>query len=78
MNFFLKKKVKKILMSVLCILLLASSITTTAFAAKDYRAEAEERKKLPVETNQYMDWPDGPQIGAQSAILMEVNTGSIV
>lgn len=78
MYFFSKKKVKRILMSVLCILLLASSTTTTTFAAKDYRAEAEERKKLPVETNQYMDWPAGPEIGAQSAILMEVNTGSIL
>lgn len=78
MCFFSNKKIKKMMMSGLCTILLTSSITTNVFAAKDYRAEAEERKKNPVETNQYANWPAGPEIGAQSAILMDVNTGSIL
>ena len=51
----------------------------TTFAEEpDYQAQAEERKNLPVQSNQIPDWPDGPQISAQSAILMEANTGVIL
>ncbi len=78
MCFFFKSINRKIWISALCTVLLLSNISTSVFAARDYDAEAEERKKLPVETNQYMNWPAGPEIGAQSAILMEVNTGSIL
>jgi len=50
----------------------------SSYAVRDYRAEAEERKKMTVETNQYINWPTGPEIGAESAILMEANTGAIL
>lgn len=38
----------------------------------------EERKSLPVATNAIEDWPEGPKNGAQSAILMEADTGVIL
>lgn len=41
-------------------------------------AEAEERKLLPVESNHIENWPAGPDIGAQSAILLEANTGVVL
>lgn len=44
----------------------------------DYKAEAEARKSLAVESNQIENWPSGPLLGAQSAILMEANTGTIL
>lgn len=44
----------------------------------DYEAQAEERKSLPVQSNQIQNWPDGPSVSAQSAILMEANTGTIL
>lgn len=55
----------------------------TAYAASDstapdYLAEAEERKSLPVATNQIENWPEGPLIGAEGAILLEANTGTIL
>jgi len=50
----------------------------TVFAARDYKAEAEARKEMPIESNQIKDWPQGPQLGAESAILMEANTGTIL
>ncbi len=40
--------------------------------------EAEERKSLPIQSNQIENWPAGPAIGAQSAILLEANTGVIL
>lgn len=78
MKFFPSINIKKILFSTICGILLFSNISVSAFAARDYKAEAEERKKLPVETNQIIQWPAGPEIGAESAILMEVNTGTIL
>lgn len=41
-------------------------------------SDAEERKSLPIQSNQIENWPAGPAIGAQSAILMDANTGVIL
>lgn len=51
----------------------------TAYAtAEELAAEAEARKLLPIQSNDIENWPAGPQIGAQSAILMDANTGVIL
>ncbi len=44
----------------------------------DYPALAEERKSLEIQSNQIENWPAGPAIGAQGAILLEANTGIIL
>lgn len=46
--------------------------------ASDLLEQAEARKSLPVQSNEIPNWPDGPEIGAQAAILMEANTGAIL
>lgn len=48
------------------------------YAERDYEAEMEERKTLPIQSNDIANWPEGPAIGAQSAILMEMNTHTIL
>lgn len=53
----------------------ASSLPVTA---EDFQQEAEERKALPVQSNQIENWPAGPAISAQSAILLEANTGVVL
>lgn len=78
MKFFSRLNQKKLWLSTLSALFILSHLSVSAYAARDYKAEAEERKKIPVETNQIMNWPAGPEIGAESAILMEVNTGTIL
>ena len=40
--------------------------------------EAEERKSLPIQSNDIENWPAGPAISAESAILMDIDTGSIL
>ncbi len=40
--------------------------------------QAEARKSMPIESNQIENWPTGPAIGAQGAILMDINTGTIL
>lgn len=44
----------------------------------DYQQEAEERKLMAIETNDIPDWPKGPAIGAEAAILMDADTGVIL
>ena len=78
MHFFSHFNIKKIMLSTFIILLIITNISLPALAERDYKAEAEERKKIPVETNNIVNWPAGPEIGAEAAILMEVNTGTIL
>lgn len=48
-------------------------------ASLDELTEAQEaRKSLPVDSNEIENWPDGPAIGAESAIVMEAETGTIL
>lgn len=49
-----------------------------SYAVPDYNAEAEARKSLPVETNSIPNWPQGPSIGAEGAILMDAESGAIL
>ncbi len=44
----------------------------------EQKSAAEERKLMKVESNEWPGWPEGPVIGAQSAILMDFNTGTIL
>ena len=55
-----------------------SSITVQAASAEDLMKAMEDRKYLPVESNQIENWPNGPLVGAESAIVMEANTGVIL
>lgn len=57
---------------------LASPVTAHATSLDELAAEAEARKSLPVQTNDIDNWPAGPAISAESAILMDANTGVIL
>ncbi len=53
--------------------------TLTTYAThEELEAEAEARKLLPVQSDEIENWPTGPQITAQAAILMDANTGIIL
>ncbi len=74
-NFFSAfKKSSRLFFLILIIILLPSF----SVSAADYEAQAEERKSMPIESNSYENWPLGPAIGAQSAILMDASTGAIL
>lgn len=58
---------------------LPDSTVNVHAATLDERNEAmEARKSLPVQSNEIENWPKGPAIGAESAIVMEANTGIIL
>ncbi len=51
----------------------------TAYATlEELQAESDERKSLPIQSNEIENWPAGPEISAQSAILMDIDTGVIL
>lgn len=77
----MKYKFIKYTLSSLCaatVLLAGFFASPARVLASDMLEQAEMRKSLPVQTNEIENWPDGPAIGAEAAILMEANTGTIL
>ena len=64
-------------LAILCCSFLSTPITVHA-TLEELQAEADARKSLPVQTNEIDNWPVGPAISAESAILMDANTGVIL
>lgn len=79
MNQSYKKCIAGVL---LCLLFTFAGITSVyavnTIPTEDLREQAEARKSMTVETNEIAGWPDGPMIGAESAILMDVDTGIVL
>lgn len=82
---FMKKfttfqKIKKLLLGI-CIsgtVFLSNTATLLATEAVDYTILQQERLSLPIQSNEIENWPDGPEVGAEGAIVMEANTGTIL
>lgn len=55
----------------------ADTLTVRA-TLEEIQEEVEIRKALPIQSNEIENWPTGPQIGSQAAILMDANTGVIL
>lgn len=62
---------------IFCCGLFGNTMTVHA-TMEELEAAAEERKALPIQSNDIDNWPTGPAITAESAILMDVDTGSIL
>lgn len=56
----------------------ANTLSVKAVSLEALAEEMEARRSLPVESNEIENWPNGPLIGAESAIVMEANTGAIL
>lgn len=72
------KRLGNNLFSLLVILICICLIPINSYAEEDYAAQAEQRKKITIESNLIDKWPAGPEIGAESAILIEANTGIVL
>ena len=78
-----KKTVKRIVSLCVAIVITGCLMNQAVFAVDSkpsevQAAEATERKALPIESNSFKDWPNGPSIGAQSAVVMDVETGTLL
>ena len=47
-------------------------------ASSDAELALEANRGLPVQSNEVPNWPAGPAVGAESAILIEAQTGTIL
>lgn len=69
-------------LSILLISIFTTSLwfhsASISVAAPDEISEEDLRKQIPIESNFIENWPEGPIISAQSAILIEANTGVIL
>ena len=81
----MKKTVKRVLTILLCSILTFSVCPVSVWAAEeateetvDYYAEAQERKNEEIQSNGIAGWPQGPAIGAEGAVLMEAETGTVL
>ena len=75
------RRISSAFLSIFIVSLALHVSSVNAYAAstlEEFQAEAEERKSLPIQSNQIENWPAGPAIGAQGAILLEANTGVIL
>ena len=41
-------------------------------------ATEDDRRRIPVETNEIAEWPEGPLTTAKAAVLMEAETGVVL
>ena len=73
----LRKNLYKSAVLSLGILLLLNS-TLPAYAKETAEDLANIRKNLPIQSNSYENWPDGPQVSSQSAIVMDVDSGAVL
>lgn len=58
--------------------ILTGSIALTASASSDAELRLEAHRALEIQSNQIPNWPTGPVVGAESAILIEAETGTIL
>ena len=78
------KKKTKTLAAALTIATLAASFAMPALTVRadnqenTVQQQQENRRAIPVESNEIQDWPTGPIVSAESAILMEADTGTIL
>ena len=54
------------------------SHSITSFATQTPEERVEMQRNLAVQSNQIVNWPSGPIVSAESAILMELETGTIL
>jgi len=82
-----KRILNRLIVGIMLVSVLISNLSLTdallpgsviAYANVDYTEQMEQRKTLPIESNSIANWPQGPAIGAKSAILMEMNTHTIL
>lgn len=75
---YLFKKIYRFV-AFICILSQILSVSgLTASAAVDKEQTIAANRALPIESNNISNWPVGPVVGAESAILMDLDTGVIL
>ena len=72
----MKRKMKKILSGLLCVAV--ALMPAAKVWATDVEEEAKKAYELPVQSNEIENWPQGPAVYGQSAIVIDADTRSIL
>ncbi len=56
----------------------SASVPVKGAQLSEIEAQVEARRALPIQSNEIKNWPEGPVISAEAAILMEANTGTVL
>ena len=78
-----RKTMIRVLASALTACLVLTATPLTAFASKTSKPDPKEERiaahqAMPIQSNDRSGWPTGPIVAAESAILMEAETGTIL
>lgn len=80
--FFCRPKTLNKYILILTVMVCASDMllcrVLTASAATEDEARLEAQRAMPIQSNEVENWPIGPVVGAEAAILMEAETGAIL
>lgn len=76
----MKKKFKAASILLALALCFSNILTVHAVtvAPTEHSEEAISRAAIPIESNSYINWPEGPVVYSSSAIVMEMSTGAIL
>ncbi len=77
-NFKCKTKILAFSLYILTYAFWGCGFRSYAASLDELTQAAEDRKSLPVQSNEIENWPNGPSVGAESAIVMEAETGIIL
>lgn len=72
---FLDRLKTSVLVSVLC---LTTAFSVPVFATEDSEPVPIDPYNMEIQSNTWENWPTGPQVYAESAIVMEASTGTIL
>lgn len=72
---FINRCRRTVLLSVLCF---SAVFSSPVFAAENPDITPEIRYNMEIQSNAWENWPAGPQVYAESAIIMEASTGTIL
>ena len=72
---FTKNFKNTVLVSVLC---LSTVFSSPVFAAENPEITPEIRYNMEIQSDSWENWPAGPQVYAESAVVMEASTGAIL
>lgn len=69
---------QRLIAAVWGISLLFTQCVTVLAEPSETELRLEEQRAMEIQSNQVANWPTGPVVGAESAILMEIETGTIL
>lgn len=72
---FINRFAASVLVSAIC---LTAFFSSPALAAEDPAIASDNRYYMEIQSNTLENWPQGPQVYAESAIVMEAGTGTIL